>query len=614
MPDDTQPTLNSTHYPVLPAAPVNWWIIILLWLAGAFIVGAISSRYQQQGVLDELQRDAGQMAQTLRAALKPYQQVADTLAGLKLVRQALNAPPDKAEARSSLQRFLENTNSRLGSESLYLLNKEGLLVGSSVGLDDDALSQSYTFRPFFQQSILGEPGRYYTNGIITQGRGYYFSAPVTQGEEIIGVAVVKVDLEPVFERISAQAPDYLLLGYDGIVFAASHSDWLYSSLYPLADSQKQAIRNLRRYKGSGFNNVALDTMDEVFYLDRIHLKTQGFSDRFLVRRERLPDLGWHLFALAPSRVLYQRVGLYLLLYSTLFTLALLLWLYWHKRAEVQLHIAHLNAELEHRVDDLTSELLQSNAELTELVNHYRSTQNQLQETRDQLVQTAKLAVLGEMSAGINHELNQPLLALQTYAENGLKLSERQRYDVVEENLREILRITATMHSIVSRFKVFARKTPPDPRAVDIQEIIDGTQVIMMPLLRKAGVTLTIDLSPLAGQVYCDPVQVQQVLVNLTTNSAEALEGQDDAAICMAIEQVADRVRFVVCDSGAGIAPELRNKIFEPFFTTKARGLGLGLALSRRIVETLGGQLLLQETPDGKTCFVLELPAFQHGDH
>lgn len=594
--------------------PVKVWLILLLWLAGVALVTVFSSRYQQHDVLQELEQSARNMAQSLDSSLQPFQEVAETLAGLKLVRQVLSSPPGDLAGRERLQRFLQRTNQQLGSEALFLLNREGRLVGSSVGLDDDALAQNYSFRPYFQQSILGEPGRYYASGILTSGRGYYFSAPVHSGDRITGVAVVKVDLEPLFARIAGRSPDYLLAGYDGIIFAASRGDWLYSSLYPLAEGQKDAIRSLRRYRGSAFNAIAADSVDDVFYEDSIRLRANGFSDRFLARRARIPDLGWHLFALAPSRVLYQRVGIHLLFFTTVFTAALLLWLYWRKRAEVQLHIAHLNEELERRVEALTHELTESNTELMELVNHYRSTQSQLQETRDQLVQTAKLAVLGEMSAGINHELNQPLLALQTYAENSLRLSERQRYDTVEENLREILRITATMHSIVSRFKVFARRTPPEPRAVDVQEILDGTQVIMKPLLNKAGVKLHIDQQEPVAQLYCDPVQIQQVLVNLTTNAAEALEGQEDAWIEILIDQHHGLVRFTVSDSGPGIAEELRSKVFEPFFTTKARGLGLGLALSRRIIETLGGQLSLQETDSGKTCFVLELPSFRNGEN
>ncbi|WP_430462190.1 sensor histidine kinase [Thalassolituus sp. LLYu03] len=619
MTDNIHLRLYGPDHPLLHKKPVNVWLIVILWLMGTVLVVFSSGRYLQQEVLLELEQDSARMAASLRKALTPYQDVAETLAGLRLIRQSLLTPPEDEAARASLQSFLESTNSRLGSESLYLLDRDGMLVGASVGLEEDAFTQSFSFRPFFQQSILGEPGRYYSVALVTTGRGYFFSAPVFDQQTIIGVAVVKVDLEPLFSTVAAMAPDYLVVGYDGIVFAASRADWLFSSLYPLAESQKQAIRNLRRYRGATFNNIASDDVEAVFYNDNIRLKSYGFSDRFLVKRARLPELGWHLFAIAPSRVLYQRVGIHVLYYSTLFVAGLLLWLYFRKREELRLHIAHLNEELERRVDVLTSELTHSNTELTELVNHYRSTQSQLQETRDQLVQTAKLAVLGEMSAGINHELSQPLLALQTYAENSLRLSERQRYEVVEDNLREILRITATMHGIVSRFKVFARKTPPEPRACDIQEIIDGTLVIMTPLLKKAGVALHIEQSPVlpdGGQpkVYCDPVQIQQVLVNLTTNSAEALEEQQDAWIRMHIEFPPGRVRFTVLDSGPGIAPELRTRIFEPFFTTKARGLGLGLALSRRIIETLGGELKLVETAAGSTCFVLELPGLADGEY
>ena len=574
-----------------------------LWLAGLMLVSFVSGRYLQQELLQELDSSAATISEQLSMTLRPYDEVADGLSRMRLVREALA----EKEKLVSLQRFLLQTNDEMGTESMFILDTEGRPVGSSRNLGAGFSAHDFSFRPYFQQAILGEPGRYYATGAVTAERGYYFSAPVSDHGQVIGVVVVKVNLERLFQDIAALVPDYLLLGYDGVVFAASRPAWLYNSLYPLADSQQAAVRNSRRFRNPPLNSLTSDSLDDVFHNDSIRLKNAGLSSVFYARRVRLPELGWHVFALSPSHILYQRIMLHVLYYSTAFAVLLLLWMYQRKRTEVQRHVALLNRELEKRVAALTRELRDSNAELQELVNHYQTTQTQLQETRDQLVQTAKLAVLGEMSAGINHELNQPLLALNTYTENSLRLAARGQYELVEKNLQEILHITDSMRGIVSRFKVFARRTPPEPRAAEVQEVLAGTGVIIKPLLKKSGVRLETGLEAGLPALFCDPLQLQQVLVNLLTNAVEALEEQDDAWIRITVRRREQQIEMRVCDSGPGIAAELRGKVFEPFFTTKARGLGLGLALSRRIIETLGGSLTLTDNGHGGTCFVLLLP-------
>ena len=585
------------------------FLVLVFWLAGLLLVGAGSGRYLQQDVLAELDESARLMTEYLRGRLHPYAGVAGDISRMRLIREALMNP----DGTPALQRFLQQTNDEMGIEALFILDVHGHLVGNSGHYDPLFYEQEFSILPYVQQALLGENGRYYASGYASHDRGYFFSAPVSAAGRVVGVVVVKVALEPLFQRLEGMVPDYLLLGYDGVIFAASRPDWLFNSLYPLAESQQQAIRSSHRYHSSSMRSLSRDGLDAAFHDDSISLRNPGLSSTFFTRRARMPALGWHLFALAPAHVLYQRIMLYLLYYSLAFAVLILLWLYQRKRTEVQRHVALLNHELEKRVDALTRELRGSNQELQELVDHYQSTQTQLQETRDQLVQTAKLAVLGEMSAGINHELSQPLLALNTYAENSLRLCGRQQYELVETNLKEILHITGSMRDIVSRFKVFARRTPPEPRSVNVQEVLDGTQVIMKPLLKKAGVPLQITLAESLPPLFCDPVQLQQVLVNLMTNAVEAMTDKHDAWIRMDISTENGRVLIRVCDSGPGIAAELRGKVFEPFFTTKARGLGLGLALSHRIIETLGGSLTLADSDTGGTCFVLLLPTTQTPD-
>lgn len=628
----------------------HWQAIFLcvVWVFGVIIVAASTFPVMKQEMLEELEQDAAQMALTIDQHLTQFEGIATAVSDLRTLRQVLNQPTPDGVA--TLNRILVRTNETLGSNSIYVLNRVGTVIGSSnFGQSDAFNGHNFAFRPYFQQAVLGQRGSYYAQGTVSGRRGYYFSSPIFDEEKVIGVAVVKIELDPLFQQLSQWNRDFLVVGFDGVVFAASREEWSYRSLHPLSDEQRRAIHKSRRYGDSSLVALGAEGWGDPFEDEVIRLSSGMITQRYLVQRGLIPQGDWHIFTLTTYTELVQQIAQLCIYFSVFYGLLVLLWLYWHKRLEVQAHVRSMNTELERRVTELTSELTTSNAELKDMVAHYQTTQTELEQTQDQLVQTAKLAVLGELSAGINHELNQPLLALQTYAENSLKLAQRERHDMVKDNLSEILQITKSMHSIVSRFKVFARRSPPEPRPIAVNEVIDGALVIMAPLVRKHGIELVIDKSNSDVMILCEPVQVQQVLVNLITNATEAIDGmrrsdesssgleagslqamagangrgasgqgvsgrgpsgkggESEARIRLFVSSSTHDVAIRVADSGPGIAPEVRARIFEPFYTTKQKGLGIGLALSRRIMETLKGRLEVEDSPSGGTLFTLTLP-------
>ena len=591
--------------PEKDSLPSSWFWLGLIWVVGILVVILTVYQYAEDEILRDMEDEALVVAENLRSELSDYQEIAVSVARLNTVARVLSGETDKI---NSLNRFLAKMNQSLGSEFLYIINPSGQVVGTSNALAENSfLGTSLAFRPYFQQSMLGEIGRYYARGITSGTRGFFFSAPVIRDGKTLGVAVVKLSLENVFSLLAQREDGYLVVGYDGVIFAASDSDWEQRTLYPLASRQRQVIRDSRRYGNANLTPVGRNQSTHVFDNKYIYLQSRGLAGRYLMRRALVEEAGWHVLAVSPLTELYKRILIFCLYYSLVVAILVLLQLYWRKRLEVQKHIEGMNQELERRVGELTHELTQSNDELRELVNHYRHTQQQLQETQDQLVQTAKLAVLGEMSAGINHELNQPLLALQTYNENSLRLMAKDKPQMVKDNLQEMQQILATMQGIVSRLKVFSRRSPPEPRVVEVNEVLDGVMGIMTPIFKKSTITVEFDPAEFSGHFYAEPIQVQQVLVNLLTNAAEAMAGQPSATIQLQLVEQQNYLAIRVSDSGPGIAPDIRKKIFEPFYTTKSTGLGIGLALSRRIVETLSGSLTLEDNPQGGSTFVLSLP-------
>jgi two-component system C4-dicarboxylate transport sensor histidine kinase DctB len=256
-------------------------------------------------------------------------------------------------------------------------------------------------------------------------------------------------------------------------------------------------------------------------------------------------------------------------------------------------------DLERRVGQRTRDLTEANRALREEVKRHEM-------TRDELIQAAKLAALGQMSAGINHELNQPLAAMRTYADNALTFLERGRVDKVGWNLAQIRELTRRMSQISGQLKVFSRKSSGQRSRVSLLACLDGAQRILATRLAQADVTLTLDLPAEDLFVVADMVQLEQVLVNLIGNACDVLAGQSQRRVKVTACAKGAHVRVRIADTGPGIADGDLQRVFDPFFTTSDAGLGLGLSISHTIAQRLGGSLSAANGRTGGAVFTLTL--------
>ncbi|MFS2012326.1 ATP-binding protein [Azospirillum sp. CT11-132] len=273
--------------------------------------------------------------------------------------------------------------------------------------------------------------------------------------------------------------------------------------------------------------------------------------------------------------------------------------------------------LERTVQERTADLRATNDRLERAVAEHRRTERELREAQAELVQAGKLAALGQLAAGVGHELNQPLAAIRSYAHNGRKLIELGRTEEAGGNLGKIADLTSRMANITNHLKRFARR--PDTRlgAVELGPVIQGALSLFGDRLREEAVGVAVEL-PDAGaplRVRAEEVRLEQVLVNLLSNALDAVAAAPVRRILIRAEASGgaqtgepDIVRIEVRDSGPGIAAELAGQIFDPFFTTKpmGTGLGLGLSISYNIVRDFGGVLSVAESGPGGTTFVLTL--------
>lgn len=277
-------------------------------------------------------------------------------------------------------------------------------------------------------------------------------------------------------------------------------------------------------------------------------------------------------------------------------------------------LAEANARLEARVAARTEALEIANRELQHEVHERHEAEARLKRAQADLVQAGKLSALGEMSAGISHELNQPLMAIRSFAENAQAFLERDRPEKAADNLGRISELARRMGRIIKNLRAFARQEPETATNVELTGVIEAALEMTQGKISRAGVTL--DWTP-GAQVWVrgGEVRLQQVVMNLLSNAVDAMMDVEDKHITIRLvpgavegETGGDPTRLTVADSGPGIAePE---KIFDPFYTTKevgaAQGMGLGLSISYGLVQSFGGRIRGENRPGGGAVFTIEL--------
>ena len=324
-------------------------------------------------------------------------------------------------------------------------------------------------------------------------------------------------------------------------------------------------------------------------------------------------LGWDMYLLGDMAPVHGQVRLLQwALALGLISLALLAGVILQRRLAMQRTLRfkeETNRQLQRRVDWRTTELRAANRQLEVEIDQRIAKEEDLRQAQAELVQTSKLAALGQLSAGIAHQLNQPLAALRAYADNARTFLARGQADAASENLGLIADLTERIGKITRDLKVLARRQPTrtEPVALDplVRSVIDQTE--------KADATRAVrivyDRQPLSA--LAEPVGLQQVLVNLVENGLDAMEtgrmgGTGTLTITSDVD--ADRIRLSVVDEGTGIDEAIMDNIFDPFFTTKdvGKGLGLGLSLSASMIQDMGGRLTADNRPEGGAVFTIEL--------
>jgi two-component system C4-dicarboxylate transport sensor histidine kinase DctB len=239
------------------------------------------------------------------------------------------------------------------------------------------------------------------------------------------------------------------------------------------------------------------------------------------------------------------------------------------------------------------------------ITDHRATEARLQVVQQDLVQANRLAILGQVAAGVAHEINQPVATIRAYADNARTFLRRKQEASADDNLEAIASLTDRIGTITEELKAFARKGRTAAEPVELKKVIEGAVVLLRSRFAGRLDALKIKLPPTELMVVGSRIRLEQVLINLFQNALEAMEGQEDGRVDVFCEETQDGVGVTVADNGPGIAPDILRSLFTPFNTSKEGGLGLGLVISKEIVADYGGRI--DVTSDGAgTRFIIHL--------
>ncbi len=490
--------------------------------------------------------------------------------------------------RPVLQRIADKT----GALDIMLVDARGNSVLTTAG----APKIDHVGRPYFERALDGALGFSHLYGGAYPDRAFAFAAPIFSARgPVAGALVVYADVEIVEAAWRGARPAVFFTDDQGVIFLSNRSELLLRSrLDGARDATLGAIPFVRYTEGmvSGY---------EVWDVD---------GGRYLPARALHLTLDLPVINLVGEVLVDVTPALQLaslqaaVVAAVCLAFGLLLFMATQRRRT----LTALNQRLERRVRDRTAELSALNTDLRREVAERTAAEARLQKAQDDLVQAGKLSALGQMSAGISHELNQPLTAIRSFAENAQGFLDRGKPDIAAQNLGRISELARRMGRIIRNLRAFARQEDEPPKDVDIVTVIDAVLEIVAPRAAQDQVLLEWDRPAEPVIVRGGEVRLQQVILNLVTNGMDAMEDSATRIVHIAVTRNGARTRVTVRDTGPGIAePE---KIFDPFYSTKAvgaaEGMGLGLSISYGLVQSFGGAIRGRNHPDGGAVFTVEL--------
>jgi len=572
----------------------NRWVYLalppLLLVATAFVLVQLFLELDEDSVDRKAAERLTLYRQTILGEYQKYRYLPYMIARDPRATSALGLGQPVESANRFLQEMAENS----GADLLYVMNAEGTTLAASNW--QDALSlvgRNYGFRPYFKAAIRGEEGQFFAIGATLGEPGLFLARPTPVSGAPLGVAVVKVDMRPLEEAWAEGGETVFASDANGVIFLSSRPAWRYRTLSALPEDIRRMIGSTRQYAGQTLAPVSDQPVQS-----RDLLSIDGNAYRHNAAEVGL--LGWTLHFLVPVEETRKSV---LPIWAGAITLCLVYAVIVLVLRGRRLRKASVLLRQE------SADLKELNTRLVGEIQERRRVERELLEAQRGLARSSRLAAVGEMSAAVVHELSQPLSALRMFVAGTRKFLEKGDTRTAAENLDEIDSLQLRMASLTQELKRFARPGENRIERIDLRESVRTAEKIVRSRLEETGVSLKLDLPDAPLEVETAPLRIEQILVNLLRNGADAAAAENDGEVSLKAHREGGEVVLTVSDNGPGIPEDLRERIFDPFFSTKTSsgGMGLGLAIAMRLAEDLGGALSVGANRPKGAVFTLSLP-------
>lgn len=544
-------------------------------LAGLFLlIGAVfvSDRIAERRVINA---ETARLNSVARLTASSYQRQVDKF---RLVATTLSSDSDVSAlldtgstmAVKKLNERLANLNVALDASVIYLLDDQGKTVASSNWQQTDSfMGESYQFRAYFKQALGAGQWEQYALGTRSRIPGLFVARRVVTAKKARGVIVVKIRFDRLEREWANSAGLTFVTSKQGVILVSSVPTWRFQTIRKLGEAEQNQFRTQVEFGDTRLRQNSLFERELV----TDGTKSLRRETKYISAKDALPN-GLSVYVIAPLDQALdstRAVGRLIVLVVAGLVLAITILSIFRRRAIV--------------------------------AAEQRENANRIADLKDRLVQANKLSSLGQMAAGIGHEINQPLTAIGIRAQNARKLIENGRAVEAATVVAEISALIARVGAITQELRRFARRGNGRQGRISLQAVLNGTQLLLGDRIRTTATSLHINTVEVS--VVGDQGGLEQVFVNLLQNSMDAMG--DGGRIDIGVKLHGPVVSIKVSDSGPGIAPDLTERLFQPFNTSKDDGLGLGLVICRDIITEFGGELNMVPSPIG-AIFVITLRA------
>ncbi|PRY94987.1 two-component system C4-dicarboxylate transport sensor histidine kinase DctB [Hasllibacter halocynthiae] len=558
-------------------------IAVFLVIAVAIVTVALTNNFLTDRYTNQTRQRAeirlALYAGNILAELRKAQVIPQLLARDPALIGALSS----GDYQQTTQRLIEYAE-ETGAASLTLLDSGGRVVAAT---DRALLGANRRQSPSAVAALRGSGTVFIPERSEAGPTGFAYARRLEVGRDLIGIIVVEVDLRQYETRWAGFSDAVFVMDSSGEIILSTEGLWR-GRTEDEALAATDATSAIRRAAQS-----ATEWSDLPF--------GKLFDSGAVVRSEaRVPFQGWRIVAYTAYSSVRERVNGVLAVELTVFAL-IIAGLLWAAQRQATGRIRSLGRE--------SAQLRELNARLSREIAERQRAEENLEAAEATLEQSSKLAALGEMSAAVSHELNQPLAAMKTYLAGAKLLVQRRRPEEALTSFQRIDDLIERMGAITRQLKSYARKGGEGFTPVDLRECISGALSMMEPQLRSRAAAIERDMPGEPVMVMGDRLRIEQVLVNLLRNALDATRGEDEPRIEILLAAGEEAV-LTVRDNGPGIAD--LDALFEPFYTTKrpGDGVGLGLAISSGIVSDLKGRLTARNGRTGGAVFEVRLPILQ----